>query len=77
MTQPCYIDLEQARYVLAKMGVNLSKRQVKRAAEMNVTGQRKLPFFIDPIEKKLKINKNTLIKLYLQRQLEAERMMDS
>ncbi len=70
--QPTYIDLGEARQVLAEMGVELSERQMKRAADMDANGMRKLPFFIDPIEGKLKIEKQTLINVYRQRQLEAE-----
>lgn len=33
MASPRYIDLEQARKVLAEMGVELTARQMKRAAE--------------------------------------------
>jgi hypothetical protein len=33
MEMPCYIDLEQARQVLAEMGVALTPRQMKRAAD--------------------------------------------
>ena len=55
--QPQYIGLEQARQVLAEMGVALSPRQMKRAADMDARGRRKLPFFLDPIEGKLKIEK--------------------
>lgn len=72
MTRPFYIDLDQAREVLAEMGVELSERQIKRAAEMNAQGRRKLPFFIDPIEGKLKINKNALIEIYIKRQADAQ-----
>ena len=73
MRKPCYIDLEQAREVLAEMGVKLTPRQMKRAAEPDAYGQRKLPFFIDPIDKKLKIEKQTLINIYMNRQVQAER----
>ena len=55
MKQPCYIGLEEARQVLAGMGVQLTKRQMQRAADMDALGRRKLPFFVDPIEHKLKI----------------------
>ena len=48
--QPHYIGLEEARQVLAEMGVALSPRQMKRAADMDARGRRKLPFFVDPIE---------------------------
>lgn len=73
MASPRYIDLEQARKVLAELGVELTARQMKRAAETDAQGRRKLPFFIDPIEHKLKINKQTLIDVYLRKQREAER----
>jgi hypothetical protein len=73
MKQPCYIDLEQARQVLAEMGVELTQRQIKRASEKDIHGRRRLPFFVDPVEGKLKIEKESLRKIYLQRQVEAER----
>jgi hypothetical protein len=69
---PCYIGLEQARKVLAEMGVELNERQMKRAAEKDASGTRKLPFFVDPIEGKLKIEKGTLVRIYRQAQIEAE-----
>lgn len=68
----CYIDLEEARQVLAEMGVELSSRQMKRAADMDARGRRKLPFFLDPIEGKLKIEKNALRNIYMKAQAEAE-----
>jgi hypothetical protein len=46
--EPCYIDLEEARRVLAEMGVALSPRQMRRAADMDARGRRKLPFFLGP-----------------------------
>lgn len=73
MNKPVYLDLEQARALLADMGVELNERQMQRAAEMSASGQRKLPFFIDPIEGKLKIERQTLINIYRRRQIEAER----
>ena len=75
MTKPCYIDLEQARALLAEIGIELTARQIKRAAETDAHGRRKLPFFIDPIEGKLKIEKQTLIRIYIRRQVEAERSL--
>ena len=72
MKEPCYIDLEEARQVLAEMEVALSARQIKRAADMDARGRRKLPFFLDPIEGKLKIEKNTLRSIYMKAQVEAE-----
>ena len=73
MNYPHYIDLEQARTVLSEMGVELNQRQMKRAAEKDAHGRRKLPFFVDPIEKKLKIEKGTLVNIYRQLQIDAER----
>lgn len=73
---PHYIDLEQARAVLAEMGVELTQRQMKRASEPDARGRRKLPFFIDPIEGRLKIEKGTLVDIYRRLQLEAERGID-
>lgn len=73
MKPPCYIGLNQARQVLAEMGVELNERQMKRAAEKDASGKRKLPFFIDPIEGKLKIEKGTLVRIYREAQIEAER----
>jgi len=70
---PCYIGLNQARQVLAEMGVELNERQMKRAAEKDASGKRKLPFFVDPIEGKLKIEKGTLVRIYREAQIEAER----
>jgi hypothetical protein len=72
MTTPCYIDLAQAREVLAEMGVALNERQMKRAADVDAQGRRKLPFFVDPIEGKLKIEKGTLVRIYRRLQAEAE-----
>ena len=71
--QPHYIGLEEARQVLAQMGVQLSLRQMQRAAEQDAQGRRKLPFFVDPIERKLKIERDDLIRIYFKRQVEAQR----
>lgn len=73
MSNPCYLDLEQARSALSELGIVLNERQMKRAAEMDGHGRRKLPFFIDPIDKKLKIDRNTLLGIYLNRQIAAEK----
>jgi hypothetical protein len=61
--QPHYIGLEEARQILAQMGVQLTLRQIQRAAEQNALGRRKLPFFVDPIERRLKIEKDDLISI--------------
>lgn len=73
MGKPFYINLDQAREVLAEMGIELNERQMKRAAEADSHGRRKLPFFVDPIDGKLKIEKQTLVTAYMQRQVQAER----
>lgn len=75
MTQPYYLDLEQAREALAVIGVNLNERQMKRAAEMDASGCRKLPFFIDPIDGRLKIERQALLDAYRTRQVQAERSL--
>lgn len=72
MKLPCYIDLEQARQVLAEMGVELNARQMKRAADKDANGCRKLPFFVDPIDGKLKIEKGALMRIYMDLQAQAE-----
>ena len=68
---PCYIGLEQARQVLAEIGVELTPRQMKRAADRDAHGHRKLPFFVDPVEGTLKIEKGTLVAIYQQLQNDA------
>jgi hypothetical protein len=73
MGRPHYVNLDQAREILAQMGVELTARQMKRATDKDGEGRRKLPFFIDPVEHKLKIEKDTLINIYLSKQVEAER----
>lgn len=72
MDAPKYINLSEARQVLSNMGVEFNDRQIKRAADLDANGQRKLPFFIDPIDGKLKIEKGTLVKVYQRLQMEAE-----
>ena len=72
MKQPCYIDLNQARQVLAEMGVELNPRQMKRAADKDASGMRKLPFFVDPVDGKLRIEKGTLVRIYMEAQAQAE-----
>jgi hypothetical protein len=72
MNLPCYIDLSQARTVLSGLGIKLSERQMKRAAESDIHGRRKLPFFIDPIDGKLKIEKGALLRIYRELEVKAE-----
>jgi hypothetical protein len=71
MKQPCYLGLEEAREVLAGMGIHLTERQMQRAAEQDAQGRRKLPFFVDPIQHKLMIEKDDLLSAYFKKQAEA------
>jgi hypothetical protein len=73
MESPNYISTKQAKIILEKLGLFLSERQIKRAAETGPNGKRKLPFFIDPIDGRLKIEQNALLQIYRQLQIEAER----
>lgn len=71
--QPFYIGLDEARQALAEIGITLSPKQMKRAADPDAAGRRKLPFFIDPIDGRLKIERGTLMEIYMRCQVEAER----
>ena len=73
MKQPRYLGLEEARQVLAGIGVKVTLRQMQRAANQDAQGRRKLPFFLDPIEHRLKIEKDDLLGAYFRRQVEAQR----
>ncbi len=73
MKQPHYIGLDEARAVLSEMGVVLTVRQMTRAADKDAEGRRKLPFFIDPIEGTLTIEKQALIDASDTRSVNAER----
>ena len=70
---PTYLDLSEARSVLSDMGIQLSERQMKRAADKDAHGRRKLPFFIDPIDGRLKIEKGSLVGAYVNAQRDAEK----
>ena len=70
--QPQYIGLEEARQLWAQVRV-LTLRQMQRAAEQDAQGRRKLPFFVDPIESKLKIDKGDMISIYFKLQVETQR----
>lgn len=63
--------------MLAELGVELSERQMKRAAETDALGRRKLPFFIDPIDGKLKIEKGALVRIYREAQIAAEKNLQT
>jgi hypothetical protein len=73
MEMPIYIGLSEAKNELASMGIELSDRQIKRAADMDAHGKRKLPFFVDPITGKLKIEKGSLVAAYRKLQIDAEK----
>ena len=72
MKQPNYLGLDEARQVLAGMGIHLTERQMQRAAEQDAQGRRKLPFFVDPITHKLMIEKDDLLSAYFKKQVEAQ-----
>lgn len=67
-----FLDIQQAREVLADIGIILSDRQMRRAAEPDANGVRKLPFFRDPITKRLVIAENALKQVYVSAQSKAE-----
>jgi len=69
---PRYVKMDEAREILEKMGIELTKRQMQRAAEKDASGRRKLPFFVDPIDKKLKIERSDLVNTYRQLQIDAQ-----
>jgi len=73
MQMPCYIDIGEARQLLAEMGITINERQIRRAANPDAYGKRRLPFFVDPIDGKLKIEKGTLVRIYRELQIDAER----
>jgi hypothetical protein len=70
---PHYISLSDARTTLAEIGIQLSERQMKRAADMDAQGRRKLPFFVDPITGQLRIEKGALVAAYTKLQSQAEK----
>ena len=73
MDNPIYVGLREAQKILANIGVELSERQMKRAADKDASGRRKLPFFVDPITGTLKIEKGALVSAYRKLQIEAEK----
>jgi hypothetical protein len=72
MQIPTYLSLSQVRTELAEMGIKLSDRQIKRAADKDAHGKRKLPFFVDPITGRLKIERGALVAAYRKLQTDAE-----
>ncbi|ODT65017.1 MAG: hypothetical protein ABS75_33225 [Pelagibacterium sp. SCN 63-23] len=73
MEIPHYLTVQDAQSLLAQMNVHVNIRQLKRTAEMDGAGKRKLPWFVDPIEGRLMIEKSALLSAYFNRQHEAER----
>lgn len=70
-----YISLSEARAELARLGINLNERQMKRAADKDAHGRRKLPFFVDPITGQLRIEKGALKEAYQKLQVDAEKSL--
>ena len=66
-----FITIEETVNTLSEIGISLKLSQVKRAAEPDVNGCRKIPFFKDPIDGRLKIEKTTLINMYRSLHSEA------
>lgn len=73
MTEPTYLGLDEARSVLSDMGIEFNDRQIRRAAEKNAAGKRKLPFFVDPVDGRLKIERDDLVRTYKNAQTKARR----
>jgi len=69
------IDMRGAQEALAAIGVDLSMKQLRRAAEPDPQGRRKMPFFVDPIDGRLKINKHSLLKPYFELAAAAENLV--
>ncbi len=66
------IDLNGAQEALATIGITFSKKQLRRAAKPDAHGRRKMPFFVDPIDGRLKIDKSSLLRPYFERVAAAE-----
>ena len=63
-----YLDKNEAREVLARMGRRLTAKQIEHATGPDIDGRRKLPFFLFPIAGKLLIAESELIAIYGNRQ---------
>lgn len=68
---PKYLGINAARQELARIGIELNERQMLRAAEIGADGRRKLPFFLCPIENRLKIERSTLLAIFSDRESAA------
>ena len=65
------LDVDQARNLLSDLGIVLNERQMRRAVEPDAQGRRKLPFFRDPITKRLVIAEDALKQVYASAQTQA------
>ena len=73
-TKPSHGDLSQAPALSSsRTGVELTGCQMNLAAETDAQERRTLPFFVDAIEGRLKIERQALINAYRQKQVTAER----
>jgi len=69
--QPHYIGLEEARQLLAQMGVQLTLRQ-KCSAPRSKMPRDAASYPSSSIRSKLKIEKDDLISIYFKRQVKAQ-----
>ncbi len=73
LSKQFYIEITQVPEALESIGVGVDIDQVKRACEPDAHGKRKLPAFLDPIKKKLMVNKFRLFEIYQHLEAEAEK----
>lgn len=66
-----FITIDETIETLAEIGIQMKLSQMKRAAEPDHNGLRKIPFFKDPIDGRLKIEKATLLGMYQNLHSEA------
>ena len=73
MKQPCYIGLEEARQVLAEMGVQLTMRQMQRAADRTRRDDASCRSSSIPSSTSSKSKRTICISVYFRKQVEAQR----
>ena len=66
-----FITIDETIETLAEIGIEMKLSQMKRAAEPDHNGMRRIPFFKDPIDGRLKIEKATLLGMYQSLHSEA------
>lgn len=71
-----FITIDETIETLAEIGIQMKLSQMKRAAEPDHNGLRKIPFFKDPIDGRLKIERATLLGLYQNLHSEALRQCE-